>query len=210
MPARGSSTLQWTVSPYELRALNYCCPLLVVHPGVGRRSRATAPFASRLLAARGKHRPSVNRRARSRGRRPAGGALGAGLLVAGAVCSFSSGGSRPSWAPSGPWMPPRMVPNHPAPPPTPLLPLWPGRDQSERPRYAGRPTAPGINPHARWAGPAVAASRENRAYHYIWRLSWDPGLLLDPSAPLLENLPLAAPSSLRQWLCELRPPRPPT
>jgi hypothetical protein len=58
--------------------------------------------------------------------------------------------------------------------------------------------------------PGCCCVEEKRAYHYIWSLSWDPGLLLNPSAPLLENLPLAAPSSLRQWLCELRPPRPPT
>jgi hypothetical protein len=113
MPARGSSTLRGTVDCISVRVA--CTELLLPPSGGTSRGRQTikghGAICFSLLAARGKHRPSVNRKARSRGRRPAGGALGAGLLVAGAVCSFSSGGSRPSWAPSGPWMLPRMVRN---------------------------------------------------------------------------------------------------
>lgn len=203
---RAHYEVQWTVSPYELRALNYCCPLLVVHPGVGRRSRATAPFASRSwLPGESIAPPSIAKPVPA-----AADPLGAPSVLGCSLLALS-------------------VPSPPVDLALPGLPValgccpgWFATPSDPSPASLARtgskretpicwtPHSARDQPSCALGWPGCCCVEEKRAYHYIWSLSWDPGLLLNPSAPLLENLPLAAPSSLRQWLCELRPPRPPT
>jgi hypothetical protein len=190
-----------------------CTELLLPPSGGTSRGRQTIKGHGAICFSppgrQGKASPSVNRRARSRGRRPAGCALGAGLLVW--RCLFlllrrispflgskwpldaAQDGSQPSCSPSDP------------------SPASLARTGSKRETpICWTPHSARDQPSCALGWPGCCCVEEKRAYHYIWSLSWDPGLLLNPSAPLLENLPLAAPSSLRQWLCELRPLRHPT